>query len=71
MRTIKVTGRGTLSIAPDTMSLGISLTGTDKDYAKAMEQSSQDTRALQEAVAALGFEKTDLKTNSFNSDADY
>ena len=71
MRTIKVTGRGTLSIAPDTMSLGISLTGTDEDYAKAMEQSSQDTRALQEAVAALGFEKTDLKTNSFNIDADY
>ena len=42
MRTIKVTGRGTLSIAPDTMSLGISLTGTDEDYAKAMEQSSQE-----------------------------
>ena len=54
MRTIKVTGRGTLSIAPDTMSLGISLAGTEKEYVRAMEKSSKETRALQEAIAGLG-----------------
>lgn len=71
MRTIKVTGAGTLSIAPDTMSLSISLTGTEKEYMRAMEKSSADMRMLQEAIAGLGFEATDLKTNGFSIDSDY
>ena len=53
MRTIKVTGTGTLSIAPDTMSLSISLTGTEKEYMRAMEKSSADMRMLQEAITGL------------------
>ena len=71
MRTIKVTGKGKVSIAPDTMSLGISLAGTEPEYLKAMEKSAADTRALQNALASLGFAETDLKTNSFSIDADY
>ena len=71
MRTIKITGTGTLSIAPHTMSLSISLTGTEKEYLRAMEKSSADTRMLQEAIAGLGFEATDLKTNGFSIDSDY
>ena len=71
MRTIRVTGKGALSIAPDTMSLSIALNGTEKEYMQAMKKSSEDTRTLRKAVTALGFEETDLKTAGFTIDADY
>ena len=71
MRTIRVTGKGRTLVRPDMMRLSITLEGTHKDYGEALKRSSTDTETLKNLVESLGFEKTDLKTTSFDIDTEY
>ena len=71
MRTIKVTGTGTVKLKPDTMRLHLDLTGKEKDYAKTLKRSSDDTEVLRELFVGLDFAKEDLKTTSFSADPVY
>ena len=71
MRTIRVTGNGLLEIAPDTTRITISLHGLYPEYGDALRHSSEDSSVLREMVFQLGFQKTDLKTLSFDIDARY
>ena len=70
-RTIRVTGRGTLKLRPDVTRLTITLNGHEKDYADTVERSSRDTEALAAAITPLGFERSSLKTLSFDVNARY
>ena len=70
-RIIRVTGRGTLKLRPDVTRLTITISGHEKDYADTVERSSRDTEALAAAVTPLGFERTALKTISFDVNARY
>ena len=71
MRTIKVTGTGTVKLKPDTMRLHLDLNGKEKDYAKTLKRSSEDTETLRTLFAELGFAKEDLKTTAFSADPVY
>jgi uncharacterized protein YggE len=66
MRTITVRGSGAASAAPDTIELNMTINKLDKDYAKAMAQSSQAVVKLEDLAEAVGLAKTDLKTVTFN-----
>ena len=71
MRTIKITGKGEVSMTPDVCRLIITISGIDKTYNKAVEMSSKDTNVLRETIEALGFDRKDLRTKSFSIDARY
>ncbi len=70
-RTIRVTGSGTLKLRPDITRLTITLNGHEKEYADTVERSSRATDALAAAIKPLGFERTSLKTLSFDVNARY
>jgi len=71
MRTIKVTGKGKISVKPDMTRLTITLEGTCKDYGLTLKRTSEDTEKLRDLVGGLKFKKEDLKTINFNVDTDY
>ena len=70
-RIIRVAGKGTVSLPPDTTRLNINVTGTYKAYADTLKHSAEDTEQLREALTGLGFAPTDLKTLSFGVDTRY
>ena len=71
MRTIRVTGKGQLRIKPDMTRITMSLEGLYPDYSETLRHSSEDTEALKDVLSAFGFERSDLKTLSFNVDTEY
>lgn len=71
MRTIRVTGKGQIKVKPDMTRITITLEGMYPDYAETLKHSSEDTDSLKDVLAAFGFERTDLKTLSFNVDTEY
>lgn len=71
MRTIVVTGTGSVSAAPDYITLYLTVEGTNADYDLAVELSAQKITALQAAIARADFKKKDLKTTGFNVDTRY
>ena len=66
MRTIRVTGKGQIKLRPDTMRITMTLSALCKDYGEALRRSSEETEMLRDVISAFGFERTDLKTLSFN-----
>lgn len=50
MRTIRVTGRGSVSVKPDTTCLRITFEGVYKDYEETVRQSAEKTKILREAI---------------------
>ena len=71
MRTIKVTGKGNLKVRPDLTRISITLSNKFKEYAEAMEHSSEDTEKLKKLLTGFGFESSDVKTLDFSVDAEY
>ena len=64
-KTIKVTGKGTISVKPDTIRLGITLRKTDMVYAAAVNLSARQTEELRDELVGAGFDREALKTLSF------
>lgn len=71
MRTIRVTGRGSVSVKPDTTSLKITFEGAYKDYEETVKQSAEKTKILREAIEKSGIPGEDLKTKDFSIDSEY
>ena len=71
MRTIRVTGKGQIKVKPDMTRITMTLTGLCEEYGDALRQSSEDTEALKDVLSGFGFERSDLKTLSFNVDTEY
>jgi len=71
MRTIRVTGKGQIKVKPDVTRLTITCEGTYKEYGDALKHSSEDTEKLNDLFERFGFDRTDLKTLSFNVDTEY
>ena len=65
-RTITVKGTGSVSLTPDLTVVTMTLDTVDKNYDRAMERSAALLDGLREALAAVGFDKKDLKTSNFN-----
>lgn len=71
MRTIRVTGKGQLSLAPDLTRITMTLEGLCPEYSETLCRSSEDTEALRELLSRFGFARSDLKTLNFSVDAEY
>ena len=71
MRTICVTGNGLLKLKPDTTRITVWLEGSFPEYAEAVRRSSEDTGIVRELFSGFGFERSDLKTLSFNVETEY
>ncbi len=70
-KTITVKGVGNVTYKPDYVVVSMHLKSLDPDYDKAMELAAQKVDALSKAFTAIGFEKSDLKTNNFEVDTQY
>lgn len=70
-RIMRVTGKGKISLRPDTVCLSMKLTDINESYEKAMEQSAVQSEALKSGLEKLGFKREDIKTSYFNINAKY
>ena len=70
-KTLRVTGRGILSVAPDQIRLSMTLGGVCPDYPAAVRTSAEKTDALQTCFAAAGFPAEELRTSRFGVQAEY
>ncbi len=70
-RTITVTGTGKVSVKPDTVEIGLSLSGRSADYDQAVSEAAERIEALQRALEKEGFPKDALRTGSFNVSSEY
>jgi len=70
-KTIKVTGKGKLSVKPDRIHLFMTLQETNKTYKEALKKSSEQAEQLKKCFSKLGFKKEDFKTVSFQVNAKY
>lgn len=61
-RLMRVTGKGTIRVKPDTTRLLITLDGTEKEYGEALKRGAKDTQTLQAILQKIGFEPEELKT---------
>ena len=71
MKTIRVTGKGQIRVHPDMTRITIELEGVCKEYADSLARSAKDTEKLKTVLSAFGFQRTDLKTLSFDIDTEY
>lgn len=71
MRTIRVTGNGSVPVKPDITSLKITFEGVYKDYEETVRKSSEKTKVLREAIEKSGLPGEDLKTKDFSIDSEY
>ena len=71
MRTIRVTGKGMIRVHPDMTRIMITLQGFDPEYGETLRRSSEETEVLRDALNGLGFDRSDLKTLSFDVETQY
>lgn len=70
-RTIRVTGKGKLSVKPDTIRLRINMEGIYPEYDVTLQKSSEVVELLKDFVEKQGYERKELKTLYFNIDTEY
>ena len=70
-RTITVKGTGKVSTKPDQVVLSMTLETTHKEYDQAMKIAADHIQQLNTVLCGIGFEKSDLKTTSFDVDTEY
>lgn len=70
-RCITVTGTGNYAAKPDLIIVTLSLSALDQDYEKAMSEAGVQIEKLRSSLLPLGFQKDQLKTESFYASAQY
>ena len=70
-RTIRVTGKGKLSVKPDTIRISIDASGIFKEYDITVKRSAEETGILRETVKRAGLDPKNLKTIRFDIDTEY
>lgn len=70
-RTIRVTGKGKISVKPDTIRINIKASKVFKEYKKAVKGSAEETGLLREAIERAGLDPKSLKTTRFGIDTEY
>ena len=71
METMKITGKGKVSVKPDIIRLNMTMEESYKEYELTLRQSSETIKILKDLFVSFGFQKDDLKTNSFDIDSKY
>ncbi len=67
-KVIRVTGKGQIKTKPDMTRITLTLEDTRKDYDKTLKASAEDTEVIKDIMEKQGFERSDVKTLSFNVD---
>lgn len=70
-RTIRVKGKGKISVKPDTIKITIKAEGLCWNYDETIEQSTQDTRILRDTLKNAWLDPKNLKTTYFSIDSKY
>lgn len=70
-KTMKITGKGKVSVKPDIIRLNMTMEESYKEYEVTLRQSSETTKILKELFVSLGFKNDDLKTRSFDINTKY
>jgi len=70
-RIVRVTGRGRLTLRPDTTRITITLEGTYPEYGEALGRSAEDTETLKEMLSEFGLRRADVKTLRFQVHEEY
>ena len=70
-RTIRVTGKGNISVKPDTIRLRISMEDTFREYDDALRHSTDSAELLKGMFEGLGYDRKALKTVLFNINTEY
>lgn len=70
-KTMRVTGKGKLSVKPDLIRLLLDTTKVCKTYEEALAKSAEQTEELKSCFEGLDFARTDLKTLRFSVDTEY
>ncbi len=68
---IQIKGVGSVKRTPDTIELFLDIEEKDACYSDAVEGAAKQLKVMQENLAAVGFQKEDLKTTDFTIDPDY
>ena len=71
MRTITVKGTGNVSARPDYIVLSLNIEALSETYDRAMTDASERIKKLQDAAVFSGYEKSDMKTTSFDVQTRY
>ena len=70
-KTMKITGKGKVSVKPDIIRLNMTMEESYKEYELTLRQSSETIKILKELFVSLGFKNDDLKTRSFDINTKY
>lgn len=70
-KTIRVTGKGKISVTPDTIRLLITQSSVESTYEGAIHESAERKKELNEILVGLNFKKEDLKTLRYNVNTEY
>lgn len=70
-RTIRITGRGDMSVKPDVTVITLELSSVKDRYDEALEASACEVSSIKDILEGTGLKRDDLKTVSFNVDAKY
>ena len=71
MRTITVTGVGSISAKPDYIMLSLNIDSTDKEYDKALQKANERIHLLRKVAQQNNFDEGSLKTTSFRVTTEY
>lgn len=70
-RTIRITGKGKLSIKPDTIRLIMTIEGVHEEYDKAVQTSAEMTEGLKDLLEQPGVDRDLIHTLYYNVNAEY
>ena len=70
-RTIRVTGKGKISVKPDLTIISVGISGKDKEYSVMLEKSAQMIVALKKLFIEVGIDPAEVQTASFGIDTVY
>ena len=70
-RTIRVTGKGIISVKPDMIQLEIQSRGLCREYTDSIQRSAEETGLIREAIAKSGIDPKELKTVRFDVNSEY
>ena len=70
-RTIRVTGKGKISVEPDLTIVSVGISGKEKEYSETMKKSVKMTAVLKELFSEVGIDQADVKTTSFGIEKAY
>ena len=69
-RIVRVTGRGRITVRPDTIQLNISTEGICREYGEAVSESAQQTGIVRTTIEKAGLDPKGLMTVHFGVDTD-